>query len=553
MIRGVETETVTLMFTDLVDSTSLLSRVGESAGEALRREHFGLLRSVIEERGGREVKNLGDGLMVKFASAADAVAAGASVQRAFERRNRRAPQPLRVRVGIAAGDAVVAEDDYFGVTVVQAARLCDAADGGEVLCSDVVRVLGGTRVAVSFEPAGELELKGLDEPVASVRVLWEPLDESELVALPARLAVAVTERFVGRAAEYEVMSEAWRRAAVDGSAGVVLVSGEPGIGKTTLAAHVARDVQVEGALVVYGRCDEDLGIPYQPWIEAMSLVVSHASDEVLRSHVEDRGAHLASLVPALAQRTGAPVPTGDHGDGDRFVVMGCVSDLLARAASDTPVLVVLEDLHWADRESLQLLRHVAASALDVPLLVLGTFRDSDVAGDDPMSALLAALHRVQGVERVALHGLDESALLDFLELTAGHEIGDQGVALRDAVLAETDGNPFFASEILQHLAETGVLYQDGSGRWVGDLDVRSAGLPVSVTEVIGRRVAALGADTEQLLALGSVIGRDFDISVLASAAGADELDVVDRCDAAVAAGVLRPTMVVDRGRVQVLV
>lgn len=210
------------------------------------------------------------------------------------------------------------------------------------------------------------------------------------------------------------------------------------------------------------------------------------------------------------------------------------------------MLVVLDDLHWADRQTLQVLRHVATSAVRAPLLIVGTFRDTDVADGDPMSDLLASLHRVDTAERIALRGLDDDDLLELLERTAGHQMDDAGVGLRNAVLAETDGNPFFVNEILRHLAETGAIFQDDNGRWVADLDISTVGLPVSVTEVVGRRVATLGHDTHQLITLASVIGRDFDITTLAVAAGVDELDIIDRCDAAVGAAILQATGIVDR-------
>lgn len=539
------TTTVTVVFTDLVDSTALMSRVGEAAAETLRREHFGILRAAVDQRGGREVKNLGDGLMVVFTSAADAVAAAVDIQRALARRNRRVVEPLVVRVGVAVGDADVDDGDFFGVPVVQASRLCAKAAGGEVLCTDIVRMLTGSRVDVAFEPMGELDLKGLTEPVATSRVTWAAAD-ADAAALPSRLAAAVTDRFVGRTAERERITVAWKRSASEAECRVVLVSGEPGIGKTTLTARIASDVHADGAVVVYGRCDEDLGIPYQPWIEALTQVVTTVSDAVLQAHVADRGAHLARLVPMLSRRTDVHPPVGDGGDGERFVLLGCIVDLFERAGDETPVLVVLDDLHWADRQTLQVLRHVATSAVRAPLLIVGTFRDTDVADGDPMSDLLASLHRVDTAERIALRGLDDDDLLELLERTAGHQMDDAGVGLRNAVLAETDGNPFFVNEILRHLAETGAIFQDDNGRWVADLDISTVGLPVSVTEVVGRRVATLGHDTHQLLTLASVIGRDFDITTLAVAAGVDELDIIDRCDAAVGAAILQATGIVDR-------
>ena len=543
------TVTVTVLFTDLVGSTALMSRVGETAADALRREHFDLLRLHVTAAGGVEVKNLGDGLMVVFTSAADAVAASVGMQQELWRRNRRAEEALEIRVGVAAGDVEVDEGDYFGAPVVQAARLCSAAGTGEILCTDLVKMLAGSRTVAEFEPVGALELKGLDEPVPASRVAWpRPEDigtDGAEVVLPGRLEMAVADDFVGREAEYERLTAAWK-AAAEGDRRVVLLAGEPGIGKTTLSARLAGDVHGAGGVVTYGRCDEDLGISYQPWIEALTHLVTCLPQDVLDAHVADRGGHLARLVPELTHRTAVSVPDRAQGDGERFVLFGCVVDLLKRASIDRPVLVVLDDLHWADRQSVQLLRHVVGCGQPLRVMFLGTFRDSDVAAGDPVSDLLAALHREQGTERISLRGLTDVDVLGLLEQLAGHDMDDRGVALRDAVLAETAGNPFFVREILRHLAESGVIYLDEDGRWVGDVDVREVGLPVSVTEAVGRRLSTLGDQSVRVLSIAAVIGRDFDVALVAAAAGVDEDAVIDTCDAATAAAVLTPAGELDR-------
>src|SRR5215217_5053660 len=131
-------ETVTVLFTDLVGSTGLATRVGPGAAEELRREHFGILRGAVEPSGGREVKNVGDGLMVVFPSSSSAVGCSVEMQQCLERRNQRADEQLAVRVGISAGETDVEEGDYFGPPVVEASRLCNAAGGGQILCSDLV-------------------------------------------------------------------------------------------------------------------------------------------------------------------------------------------------------------------------------------------------------------------------------------------------------------------------------------------------------------------------------------------------------------------------------
>ena len=344
-------ETITVLFTDLVGSTDLLSRVGEATADELRREHFALLRAALAEHGGREIKNLGDGLMVVFEGTAAAVSAAVAMQQAITGRSASA-EPLSVKIGIAAGDAEAEDGDYFGLPVVEAARLCARVGGGEILTTVMVRMLARSRSTAVLELVGDLELKGLDEPVETWRVQWAPLERTvDRPPLPARLAAAAGGAFVGRDDEQERLAAAWK-AVTAGERRVMLLGGEPGIGKTTLSSRFAAGVYEDGATVVYGRCDEDLGIPYQPWIEALRQLVAAAPDALLAAHVADRGAHLARLVPDLARRVGMEVPAATDPDSERFVLFGCITDLLARWAADAPLLIVVDDLHWADRSTL---------------------------------------------------------------------------------------------------------------------------------------------------------------------------------------------------------
>ena len=244
--------------------------------------------------------------------------------------------------------------------------------------------------------------------------------------------------------------------------------------------------------------------------------------------------------------TAAGRASSSDAESERYLLFGAVVDLLARVSALAPVVLVLDDLHWADRPTIQLLRHVVSADAPLRLFVIGTFRESDIGTDHPLAEALAALHRESGVERLALRGLGDDELLVLLETTAGHAMADEGVALRDALLAETDGNPFFVGEMLRHLAETRAIYQDEQGRWVASADLRTSGLPVSIREVIGRRVARLGASTRDVLSMAAVIGRDFDADVLARVTELDEDTLIDLCDQAVTAAVLTEADVAGR-------
>jgi adenylate cyclase len=192
--------TVTVIFTDLAGSTALSQRLDVASAEELREAHFGLLGAEVAAVGGVVVKNLGDGLMVICETPTAALACAVGMQQAVERANRVAAERLTMRVGISLGEATESDGDFFGDPVVEAARLCSMADGGQILATDVVRVVAGRHAVHELVPAGVLQLKGLPIPVACVEVRWEPLALADEVGvpLPARLTAGSRGAFVGR-------------------------------------------------------------------------------------------------------------------------------------------------------------------------------------------------------------------------------------------------------------------------------------------------------------------------------------------------------------------
>ena len=202
------------------------------------------------------------------------------------------------------------------------------------------------------------------------------------------------------------------------------------------------------------------------------------------------------------------------------------------------MLVVVGDLHWADKPTLQLLRHVVDQSTSTGLLVVvGTFRDAELSGAHPLSEALGALQREPGMVRLTLDGLDDVEVVAFLETAAGHELDEAVVDLAHAVYRETDGNPFFVSELLLHLVESGTIVQNDDGRWVPAHPGDDIVLPESVREVIDARVSRIGSGAAKILRLGAVIGRDFDLDLLSKITGLDEADLLDHLDEA-QAGVL---------------
>jgi class 3 adenylate cyclase/tetratricopeptide (TPR) repeat protein len=533
---GASVETVTILITDLVGSTQLESRVGPIVSEQLREEHFALLRDTVGEAGGREVKNTGDGLMVVFESAAAAVSCAVSIQQGFERRNQSAAEPLLIKEGVSSGDASTTEGDVFGMPVIEAARLCERCSGGQILAKDLVAHLAAGR-GHAFVSVGGLELKGLSEPISTVEVQWEPAPVTG-IALPERLRELPGTAYVGRVAERERLAELWAQAR-EGSSRLALISGEAGVGKTRLSTHLALQVQDEGATVLYGRCDEDLGVPYQPWVQALGHLVKEAPQRVLDAHVERFGGDLARLVPVLRDRVpGLASPRDSDPETERYLLYAAVTGLLEEAGRGEPLLLILDDLHWADVPTLSLFRHVMTAGVSMRVMVMGLYRDSDLSRDHPLTALLADLHRDQGGERMKLTGLDREEVLALMETQAGQKLDEDGRLLARQITRETAGNPFFAGELLRHLTESGTIVQE-EGRWQLVGDMANLGLPQSVREVTGRRVDRLGPNGRIALSVAAVIGRDFDLDLLLAVVDLPDAPLLDLLDQAVAASLLQ--------------
>jgi class 3 adenylate cyclase/tetratricopeptide (TPR) repeat protein len=507
-----------VLFTDLVGSTELRGRLGEEAADELRRRHDQLLAQAVEANNGSVVKGLGDGIMATFAGAADAVAAAVAIQQGIDRLNRtgKATSPLSVRVGLSAGDVAFEDDDVHGTPVIEAARLCAAAAGGEILAAEVVRVLAGASTEQSYVSVGPLELKGLDHPVAAVRVEWEPAVVSS-IPMP-QLLTDVGRIFVGRDAELERLGQLWKEAAA-GERRVALLAGEPGVGKTRLASELATRAHEEGGVVLAGRCDEDLGVPYQPFVEALRHFIDHSQPAELTGRLGRYGGELTRLVPELGERVpDLHPPLQSDPETERYRLFDAVAAWLSAACLEEPLLLVLDDLQWAAKPTLLLLRHIVRASDARRLLILGTYRDSELTYDHPLVELVADLGRERGLERLPLSGLDDLGVAAFVEQASGRTLDEEGRVLARAVYQETEGNPFFVREVLRHLAETGAV-EWREGGWTTRVTVEQLGIPEGVRDVVGRRLSRLSVDTSQALRVAAVVGAEFEVDVVQAAGG----------------------------------
>ncbi len=322
--------------------------------------------------------------------------------------------------------------------------------------------------------------------------------------------------FVGREHELEEM-RTMLDDALHGQGRLLLLTGDPGIGKTRTAEQLATYARVRGARVHWGRGHEGEGAPpYWPFSEAIRSYVADADPVGLRWQLGGRAPIVAQIVPELEERL------GDLGDPPRlapeqarFRLFDAVSGFLAGASQSRPLVLVLDDLHWADEPSLLLLRFLARQLADTGLLVIGTYRDVELGRHHPLAETLADLTAVEGARRIALRGLDAEAVAGFIEMTAGVERPPADVAER--IRDQTGGNPFFIGEVVRLMAAEGRLAEaDPAG---------GAPIPQGVREVVGRRLDRLSDAANEILALAAVCGRSFWIEVLerVSRRSADEV------------------------------
>jgi WD40 repeat protein/class 3 adenylate cyclase/energy-coupling factor transporter ATP-binding protein EcfA2 len=455
--------TVTFFFADQAGSTVQLERLGDAGAKGIRQALIDMLRQAAEDHSGDVVDHTGDGLMITFASAVDAVACGVAVQQQAARHNARHPEAeaLGVRVGIHTGEPLVNDEGrYFGVPVVVAARLCAAADTGQVLVSDVTRALVAPRRAHGFTALGERALKGIAEPVVVAAVDWAPEDTE--FALPEVLAAAAAGPFVGRAAELAWLEGLWGDVGAAGGTArrrVALLAGDPGIGKTRLAAALAVAVEERGGLVLHGGCDEEPAGPYQPLVEALGPYVAAVPRAELRQQLGPAGGVLTRVLPELAERV--PHLTGParlEQETEPYLVAEAAEAFLVAVARTTPTLLVLDDLHWADAATLLVVRQLARGTAPAPLLVLGCYREPDVGRSRVLAEAGVDPRRPGPVQHRRLTGLLTPEVAELLGTLIGETPSDTLVRTVDA---ETEGNPFFVHQLAGNLAERKLAQQVG--------------------------------------------------------------------------------------------
>jgi tetratricopeptide (TPR) repeat protein len=458
-----------------------------AGGAAARERQRALLQILVAAaRGAITVLQDGDTLRIGFASAAEAAACAVELQQRIEADNRTAVVPGALRIAAAVEPG---RDD----------RLCALAGAGQILVDAPLweRLRDDPDVEIS-------EPRRLGGPDAAAEIRWDPLP-APAVPLPARLEVARPTAFVGRRPELDRLEPLFVLAS-QGSRQVVLLGGEPGIGKSRLARELAVAAHARGATVLQGRCDEDLRMPYQPFVEALTHLVEHADEGVLTRHVDEHGGELGRLVAALGRRLpAAPGPRGVDGDTERYLLFGAVAGLLAAEQAHRPVVLFLDDIQWADTPTLLLLRHLVTADVRLRLTLVATFRSTELDDEHPLAKLLADLHREPDITRLELEGLGADAVAELAGAATGQDLDSAALDAARTLQRRTSGNAFFVTEILRH---------EAAGPGATTAALLAAPVPGSVRDVLDRRLQRLGDGMREALAAAAVIGQEFDLDLV---------------------------------------
>jgi DNA-binding SARP family transcriptional activator len=331
--------------------------------------------------------------------------------------------------------------------------------------------------------------------------------------------------FVGRQRELSELAGALEDAA-GGQGRLVLVSGEPGIGKSRLAAELARHARAHGAQVLAGRCWEAGGAPaFWPWVQSLRSYLRVEARDELVSELGPGAAEVAAILPELHELIpGLRPPAAPESEGARFRLFHATAEFLQRASEKRPLVLILDDLHAADTPSLLLLQFLAREIGSMHVLLLAVMRDVDPTPAEPLTAMLAEVAREPITRRVSLAGLAEDEVAEYVRLTAA-EIASPELA--SALYGETEGNPLFVSETVRLLSLEGLSPQaSGTPRLA---------IPPTVTDVISRRLGHLSADCNQMLTQASVLGREFALDALERVVAQPEGQFLECVDEATAA------------------
>ncbi|MBI2773495.1 MAG: AAA family ATPase [Chloroflexi bacterium] len=537
--RTPATVTRAFLFSDLRGYTEFVETHGDGAASDLLRAYRSLVRTEVEKQSGAEVKTEGDSFYVVFESPKAALDCAVRIQRAAaEHAGRDTKAPLSIGIGLHAGETVPYDDQFVGGAVNVAARLASKAKAGEVVASDTLRGLVRTAVRYEMADRGPLKLKGVAERIRAYAVEWRedapsvagtavppiemPLLSSTLIPTagnaPGQIVCPVV---VGRDAERARFAEHLELAA-GGRGQTVIVAGEAGVGKSAFVREALAAAGLRGFRILYGATVEsDRGLPYAPFVAAVRSGFRGIARDRLGRVLGQAAPDLAQLFPELgkAQRSEAASTAEHHRLSVAFL------GLFTTFAREAPVLLVVEDLHWADEASLGLFHYLTRELRDARATLLGTYRSDEMHRRHPLLRVIAAMQRERIASEIALDRLDKEQVRSLILATFGRSDANIRVSdeFRDAIYARSEGNPFFTEELLKSLVESGdVFYRPETGWERKPID--QLRIPGSIREAVRERIDRLSADAQATVSAAAVIGLRAPFELLRAVRGITEAE-----------------------------
>jgi class 3 adenylate cyclase/tetratricopeptide (TPR) repeat protein len=530
---------VTFLFTDIEGSTPLWERDPNGTRAALA-QHDAILRAAIATQSGHVFKVIGDGLQAAFSDPATAVAAAVAAQRALTTVRWGAIGPLHVRMGLHVGQAEAISGDYAtSHTLNRVARVMSAGYGGQILLSLAVaeRVREHLPEGVGLRDLGQHRLRGLNQAEHLFQVVADdlPADFPPLHSIPVAASSGgavsslldriVRGQLVGREEELAEATALWQRAAAS-EGQVLLVSGEPGVGKTRFVRELLGQAEASGATVLMGECYAEGGAPYAPIAQMIRQALNEASSGLSDFVMAD----LLTLAPGLRVRY-PHIPSNPPLDAQTELerVYDSVVELCMRLTARAPLVLFVDDAHWADPGTLFLLRHLARRGratlhrANLRFLLVLTYREVELDAARALHDVLLDLNRERLAARIKLARLSKPQTRDLLGVMFAEEITPEFL---DGIYRETEGNPFFVEEVCKALVESGKLYF-ADGRWRRPPNMAEMEIPQSVRVAIQARVGKLPELVQDVLRLAAILGRDFDFETLLRAGDQDEEALIE--------------------------
>lgn len=537
----------TFLIADVRGYTRFTVEHGDASGARLAARFAEIAKDVVAGRDGEVIELRGDEALAVFISTRQALRAAVELQGRFMREMLLDPSlPLRVGIGVDAGEAIPVAGGYRGASLNLAARLCALAGPGDVLVSETVISLARKTDGLTYIDRGAADLKGFAEPISIFNVTLETSDGGDLPAvmtgtlagverLEQRLSIGnylgtlPGNSLVGREAELERAQQVVD-SVLAGNGRFLVLAGEAGAGKTRLAQEITLNVRNHDCIVAAGRCYESQqSVPFYPFVDALTALYVAAPAEIQRM-VPRRWPDVGRLLPTL----GLPVPDST-GPPDQQRLFWAVTDFVRAVAAESPVALLLDDLHCADSSSLEVLQHLTRHTDSDRVLILGTFRDVEVNRQHPLEGALRDLHREGLIKRIDVRRLDGEDTAGLIASVLGEE--DVGDEFAELVYRRTEGNAFFVVQVLRALVERGDVFPR-DGVW-DRKSIDQIEVPDSVRSVVGQRLSRLHEETQEILREASILGQTFTFDDLATMSGCDERALEVRLEEAIAAGMVR--------------